>query len=401
LGYRQRAIASNPATAVEGYFLGSVAWYAIPFGMSTAVGLAAAALQGSGKFAVDLTADQINASLAGPAGIISLMGSKGAYLFNVLDFMAVTSSTSAESIPASSLITFDIFKAYINPKASVRALLWVSIAGLCIYGAALSTISCIFHVAGISLSWLVSILGCIIGGGTLPMALIVLWDGTSTFAAIVSPLTGLVCGITSWMVATKLRFGVITVETTGDLWNAITGDCVSMDMGLICIVGFSYLVPDKKKFGKTEILEGQIPTTPEDQDQKEPVTPKDAEVSTSTKPAVASDPENSSPLAALESAMDEPEYVPTCALTPAEVQGQKRLALIALIVGTLGFLIIIPFTLYGTGYVFSQGFSYAYVIVAIVWAWLAFAVCVVMPLWESREGMIYVARYLVRDLVGR
>lgn len=33
--YWQRAIASSPETAVKGYVLGSVAWYAIPFGMST------------------------------------------------------------------------------------------------------------------------------------------------------------------------------------------------------------------------------------------------------------------------------------------------------------------------------------------------------------------------------
>jgi Na+/proline symporter len=43
--YWQRAIASAPQTAVKGYVLGSLAWYAVPFAMSTCMGLAAAALQ--------------------------------------------------------------------------------------------------------------------------------------------------------------------------------------------------------------------------------------------------------------------------------------------------------------------------------------------------------------------
>ena len=44
---------------------------------------------------------------------------------------------------------------------------------------------------------------CLLGGGALPMAFIVLWDRTSTFAAIVSPLVGLCSGLIAWMVATK------------------------------------------------------------------------------------------------------------------------------------------------------------------------------------------------------
>ncbi|KAF2116040.1 hypothetical protein BDV96DRAFT_686470 [Lophiotrema nucula] len=223
--------------------------------LDQAVGLAAAALQGNDLMDVALSKADVSAGLAGPAAIISLMGSSGAYLFIVLVFMAVTSSVSAESIAASSLMTFDIYKAYINPRTSVKALLWVSIAGLVIYGAALSAISCIFHAAAISLNYLISMLACLLGGGALPMAFIVLWDKTSTFAANVSPIVGLFSGLISWMVATKVRSGTINITTTGDVYNSLTGDCVSLGMGLVCIVLFSYFVPDKKK--SVEIIEGE------------------------------------------------------------------------------------------------------------------------------------------------
>jgi Na+/proline symporter len=413
--YWQRAIASSPETAVKGYVLGSVAWYAIPFGMSTvraaffqysillltnhkAVGLAAAALQGNDMLSVVLTKAEVSAGLAGPAAMISLMGSSGAYLFIILVFMAVTSSVSAESIAASSLLTFDVYKSYINPRASVKALLWVSIAGLIIYGVALSAISCIFHAAGISLNYLISILACLLGGGALPMAFIVLWDRTSTFAAIVSPIVGLCSGLIAWMVATKVRSGTITIATTGDVYNSLTGDCVSLGMGLVCIVLFSYLVPNKMK--PITVIEGEgvpAPTTEEAIEEKKteaesqspPQPTKDSiGVHTALKSSMAE---------TLKPVLEEP-IVPVCALTPEQVKSQKRLALIALIIGTLGFMFILPFSLYWTGYVFSKGFFYAYVVVAFVWAWVSFVICVLMPLWESWSEMLYIAGAMWRDV---
>jgi Na+/proline symporter len=43
-GYWQRAIASRPTTAVKAYILGGMAWFVIPFGFATTLGLAVVAL---------------------------------------------------------------------------------------------------------------------------------------------------------------------------------------------------------------------------------------------------------------------------------------------------------------------------------------------------------------------
>ena len=48
--YWQRAIASRPTTAVRAYILGGLAWFAIPFGFATTLGLAAVALTDSPSF---------------------------------------------------------------------------------------------------------------------------------------------------------------------------------------------------------------------------------------------------------------------------------------------------------------------------------------------------------------
>jgi hypothetical protein len=348
-----------------------------------------------------LSKADVSAGLAGPAAMITLMGSSGAYLFIVLVFMAVTSSVSAESIAASSLITFDVYKTYINPNASTKALLNVSIAGLIIYATALSAISCIFHAAGISLNYLVSIMACLLGGGALPMAFIVLWDRTSTFAAIVAPIVGLCSGLISWMVTTQVRSGTINILTTGDVYNSLTGDCVSLGMGLICIIAFSYLVPDKKM--KVQTIEGQVVEGSQDEkiiNEKEKTT-VDTGIAI---PTHGINPDTDIHIS-LESSTAKPlrhpfeeAPVPICALTPSQVKSQKRLALTALIVGTLIFMFIIPFSLYGTGYVFSKGFFYGYVVVAFIWAWTSFGICVLLPLWESWGELIYIGGAMWRDL---
>lgn len=335
--YWQRAMASQPGTAVKGYILGSFAWYAIPFAMSTTLGLAAAALTGTTVLPIKLTAEQVSAGLVGPAAATALMGKVGAGLMVVLLFMATTSSTSAESIAASSLITFDIYKAYINPKASTRSLFWVSVSGLVVYGALLAAISCIFHSVGISLNWLIKILGCLLGGGTVPMACVLLWDRTSTFAVIVSPVIGLVSGLTSWMVATKMRSGAINITTTSNVWSSLTGDCVSMGMGAVSILVFSLLVPNKKKL---VVIEGtprkyaDSSATPAE--KRDLPNDEEAAAAEKTLPYVVEENAAAQDLKPIEGE----EYVSEEALTPEEVKSQKRLAWGSLIIGGSIFMIV-------------------------------------------------------------
>ncbi|TVY37783.1 putative urea active transporter [Lachnellula subtilissima] len=391
--YWQRAMASQPGTAVKGYIFGSFAWYAIPFAMSTTLGLTAAALTGTAALPIKLSAAQVSAGLVGPAAAEALMGKVGAGLMVVLLFMATTSSTSAESIAASSLITFDIYKAYINPKASTRSLFWVSVFGLVIYGAFLAAISCIFHSVGISLNWLIKILGCLLGGGTIPMVCILLWDRTSTFAVIVSPIIGLVSGLTSWMVATKLRSGTINITTTSNVWSSLTGDCVSLGMGAVCIVVFSFLIPSKKKLVVVEgIVAGEAIANVSVEKTDHPMDEEGAPEKTARlveENAAAQDLEP----------IEGEEYVAEGALTPESLKSQKRLAWYSLAFGSLIFMILIPFTLYWTSYDFSVKFFTGFVVIVFIWVWASFIICVFMPLLESRKDMWYIVCAMYRDMV--
>lgn len=393
--YWQRVIASDPRTAVRGYLLGSVAWYAIPFSMATCMGLAAAALQDADIFPIILTTQQVSDGLAAPAAAIGLLGKPGAALIIVLLFMAVTSSTSAESIAASSLMTFDIYKAYIKPKASTRQLLWASIGGLIFYGLFLAAISCIFHKIGISLGFLVKIFGCLMGGGSFPMAAIVLWDRTSTLAAQASPILALCSGLITWLVTTHVRSGEINVTTLGDSYNSLAGDCVSLGMGLVSVIVLSLLFPAQYPVvldGVTD--EGPAYVDPEKMGEDE------LEKTPNQTTTAANEDEAPDAVTSHFTRGREP-VVPVSALTPEEIKSQRILSYSFLAVGVLGFAILLPFTLYGTGYTFSLGFFKFYVVVAFLWIFVSAGICVMLPLWESRAVLWSVSRAMLRDVCGK
>ena len=139
--YWQRAIASQPHTAVKAYIAGGIAWYGIPFGFSVMMGLGCVALTGSPEFPTypnPLNAAQNGAGLSAPATSIALLGKSGAGLMLLSLFMAVTSATSAELIAVSSLLTFDIWKTYIRPQANSNELVRVSHYAILLYASLLA-----------------------------------------------------------------------------------------------------------------------------------------------------------------------------------------------------------------------------------------------------------------------
>lgn len=83
-----------------------LAWYGIPYGFATAMGLGCVSMTGSPSFPTypnPLNVAQVGGGFSAPATAIALMGKNGAVLMLLLLFMAVTSATSAELVADSSL----------------------------------------------------------------------------------------------------------------------------------------------------------------------------------------------------------------------------------------------------------------------------------------------------------
>jgi len=187
--YWQRAIASRPGTTVKAYLLGGVAWFAIPFTFATTLGLAAVALKGDPDMIV-LTPADVSAGLPAAAAASALLGKSGAAALLILLFLAVTSTCSAELIAVSSILTYDIYKTYINPRASEAQVLRVGHAGVALYAVICGLAGTIFFYIGVSMGWLYTFMGVILGSAVVPIALGVTWSKANKWGCIWGSITG-------------------------------------------------------------------------------------------------------------------------------------------------------------------------------------------------------------------
>ena len=119
--YWQSAVAAKPKSAVLGFLIGGMVWFAVPFCMATTSGLAGRALTTHPELsALYITAESSGSGLT-PARVLShILGSGGAFILLLQLFMAITSTGSAEIIAVSSILTYDIYYEYINPELKAR-----------------------------------------------------------------------------------------------------------------------------------------------------------------------------------------------------------------------------------------------------------------------------------------
>lgn len=119
--YWQSAVAAKPKSAVLGFLIGGMVWFAVPFCMATTNGLAGRALTTHPKLgALYLTAAASGSGLTPARVLAHIMGSFGAFILLLQLFMAITSTGSAEIIAVSSILTYDVYYTYLNPELKSR-----------------------------------------------------------------------------------------------------------------------------------------------------------------------------------------------------------------------------------------------------------------------------------------
>jgi SSS family transporter len=365
-GYYNKAIAASPAAALPGYILGGMAWFAVPFVVSTTMGLAAVALESNPAFPTypnRLSDADVSAGLTLPAAAVALLGKNGAVATMIMVFMAVTSALSAQLIAVSTIITYDVYHTYVNPSATGKKLIYVAHLSVVIFGVTASAWSVAFYYVNISMGYIYSMMGVIISSAVLPGALTLLWNRQSKFAVCVAPPLGLICSMTAWLVTTKLQYGSITIDTTGSDIMMLIGNMVALLSPVLFVIVFSILKPDAKPYDFASMR-------------------------------------------AIERIDDGPKnkHVITFEETERNIvllTGNLKYARMIAIVLTVCLIIIWPWPLYGTSYVFSKTFFTVWVYVGIVWLLFSLSVVGIYPMIENRRIIALVSRKLYLDLAGR
>lgn len=161
-GFWQKGSAAEVAAAVPGYILGGNAYFAVPFAFGIILGLGALALEQTPAFPTyprRMTAAEVSSGLVVPYTSQAIAGKGGAGAVLVIVFMACTSITSAQLIAMSSIYSFDVYKTYINKKATNAQIILHSHIGVVGSWLVVSSVATAFHQGGVDLNWLLYMLG--------------------------------------------------------------------------------------------------------------------------------------------------------------------------------------------------------------------------------------------------
>ncbi|KAL3150999.1 hypothetical protein ABBQ38_012872 [Trebouxia sp. C0009 RCD-2024] len=351
--YWQSAIAARPSAANKGYLLGGILWFCIPFTLATCLGLSALALD------LPITVTEANEGLVPPAAAFFLLGKGGGILMTVMLLMAVTSSGSAELIAVSSLFTYDGYWHYINPRATGKQLLIVSKIMVLVYTVLMGVFAVILQQLNCSLGYVYEIMGVLIGSAVIPIALCLMWKKTNKWGAMAGAVFGQWSGLIAWLVFAKIKYSVVTYDTTFENYTMLTGNVVSLGMGgLICMIT-SLIFPEDYDFVSMK----EIRLLDDNFDSDMGFTKEGAD----------------------------------------SLEAMHKALKFILIWGGLLAIILIPIwpLLALAAGTFSQGYFTFWVILSLIWGLIATVIATLLPIWESREALVNVFKHLVGKGVKR
>ncbi|KAJ7597393.1 urea transporter [Mycena floridula] len=382
--YWQRAIASRPASTVKAYLLGGIAWFAIPFTMATTLGLAAVALRGDPDMKI-LTPADVSAGLPAAAAASALLGKSGAVALLILLFLAVTSAMSAELIAVSSILTYDIYKRYINPTANEAQILRMVHLMVAFYGVVIAISGIIFFYIGVSMGWLYLFMGVLLGSAVAPIALCITWRKANKWGCIGGAIAGLAAGLIAWLVTTStLNGGVINVTTSGGDFEMLAGNLASIGVGAIISTVTSIIWPDDFDFESTRAINrtATVGTDKENLDSNE-------------------EPEKSDQKQVLRQASVKSASQVSDTEDELDLNKAFRFAAWSSLALLLVLIILIPLPLFFASTVYgTQGLT-AWVVIGIIWTFLSAFTVVLYPLWESRESLSQISKGIVKDIFTR
>merc|ERR1712084_98817 len=207
--YWQSAIAARPSSAARGYLLGGICWFTIPFSLATSLGLASVALM------LPITVDEAGAGLVPPAAATHLLGNTGSALTLVMLFMAIVSTGSAESIAVSSLVAYDIYREYMNPRATGEDIIRVSRIVIFAFGLFMGLFAIVLDIMGLNLGWVYLFMGIVIGSSVIPLWNMMTWDKASGTGAVIAAWTGFFLAVVVWLIYGVASGGKLSVATLG------------------------------------------------------------------------------------------------------------------------------------------------------------------------------------------
>lgn len=257
-------------------------------------------------------------------------------------------------IAVSSLVTYDIYRTYINPKATGAQILGCSRIFVLVFGLFMGVLAVALQSAGVSLGWMYVTMGTLIGSAVVPVALLLLWNKANAIGAILGVVVGQIAAIVTWLTVVAVEYGYFDLDVTGRNAPALAGNLTAIIVGGSVHVVLSLIWPQNFDWEATKAL------------------------ATVESDHLEIDPEEMDP-----------------------VQLDHAKAWILKWGGGISVLILFvwPVLSLPAG-VFSEGYFTFWVVLSIIWGTVGSAIIVVLPLVESYDVLMVIAIGWFGDLGG-
>lgn len=375
----QKAIAADPRSTSMGYIIGGLSWFTIPFVLASTYGLTSAATEHLSVFPTypnRMNTYEVASGMAMPYAALAVNGRGGVIAILIMVFMAVTSAMSSETVATTALLTYNVYQAYINPKASGKQLLFFSHCVTVGFAIVAAAVAVAFNHGGFSVSFLITAIGIFVDSAIVPMACTIMWKKQSKLAVIASPLACSIAAIIAWFLTAYTHVGNITLASLSQNLPLVAGNMMALTGPILLTPLLTYIKPDNFDW---RIFKEQI-----ERGDDEHVTVNGHVVTTSNAEAEAV-------LSARAKHEEEDEQI--------LVKARNR-SIVVSIVLTLVLTILWPIPMYGTSYIFSKNFFRAWVAVLFITAFLAAGVITLLPVWDARHVMVILGRrWMGRDKV--
>jgi len=294
-------------------------------------------------------------------------------------------------------LTYDVYKTYFNPYATEEQILRVGHAAVALYAVVCGLAGVIFFFIGVSMGWLYTFMGVILGSAVCPIALAITWSKANKSGCIWGSVAGFVAGVIAWLVTTaKLNKAGINVVTSGGDYEMLAGNVASIGVGAIVSTLASLIYPEDYDFETTRAInKPEIPPTAlDEQDGKDEKNGAErAEVK--DKAGVKAGRAGSFAGDSFDAQEESDELDPVALNKAFKFATWSSVALFVVLI------LLIPLPLFFSQHVYTVGGFTGWVSVGIIWTFLSSFTVVIYPLYESRGALKSIAVGVFKDLFTR
>lgn len=190
-----------------------------------------------------LTVEEAEKGLPLVYGMAAIFGKSGAASAVVMIFMSVTSAMSAELISCSSILTYDFYRSYVNPKASGKQLVTASHISVIGFSIFMGGLAVVFNYIGVTIGWILNFIGIALGPVLGALLGMLFYPKMTKYAMWFGPTMATLTGVACWLGSCHHFYGELNKDNLAGNYPSAIGNFVSVFSSPLYIFLISLIKP--------------------------------------------------------------------------------------------------------------------------------------------------------------